>query len=166
MWRCLVGAECKSAGIAARTLANIADVLGALSRGAGGLRSGPASNRRWNCAFQLLEVCTKSWLPILYIYGLLISGNGEIYGPSIHTTFLKQKNYTENVPAFPEDLLSPREIWWRKRDLTANGNVTWTKLSLQCFDTVGWRQEGHPACKSKSCHCQIWKVYNCFVIRR
>ena len=70
MWRCLVGAECKSAGIAARTLANIADVLGALSRGAGGLRSGPASNRQWNCAFQLLEVCTKSfagWLPILYM---------------------------------------------------------------------------------------------------
>jgi len=54
--RVLVGAECQSAGIAARTLANIADMLGAMSRGAGGLRSGPASNRQWNYAFQLLEV--------------------------------------------------------------------------------------------------------------
>jgi len=53
---CVVGAECKSAGIAARTLANIADVLGAMSRGCGGLRSGPACNKQWNFAFQLLEV--------------------------------------------------------------------------------------------------------------
>lgn len=57
---CVVGAECKSPGIAARTLANIADVLGAMSRGAGGLRSGPASNEQWNYAFQLLEVCLKT----------------------------------------------------------------------------------------------------------
>ena len=57
---CVVGAECKSAGIAARTLANIADVLGAMSRGAGGLRSGPACNKQWMYAFQLLEVCGNS----------------------------------------------------------------------------------------------------------
>jgi fucokinase len=50
-----VGMECSSAGIAARTLANIADVLGAMSRGAGGLRSGPACNNQWDMAFQLLE---------------------------------------------------------------------------------------------------------------
>ena len=24
-------------------------------------------------------------------------------------------------------------------------------FSLQCFDTVGWRQEGHPACKKTGC---------------
>ena len=59
---CIVGAECKSAGIAARTLANIADVLGAMSHGAGGLRSGPACNSQWNSAFQLLEVCSKKAL--------------------------------------------------------------------------------------------------------
>jgi len=57
---CVVGAECNSAGIAARTLANIADVLGSMSRGAGGLRSGPASNKQWDYAFQLLEVRRNS----------------------------------------------------------------------------------------------------------
>jgi len=24
-------------------------------------------------------------------------------------------------------------------------------ISLQCFDTVGWQQEGHPACKKTGC---------------
>ena len=52
----VVGAQCTSAGIAARTLANIADMLGAMSRGAGGLRSGPACNKQWKSAFDLLEV--------------------------------------------------------------------------------------------------------------
>ena len=47
---------CRSPGIAARTLANIADVLAARARGRGGLRSGPAGNRQWSKAFQLLEV--------------------------------------------------------------------------------------------------------------
>ena len=51
-----VGSKCGSAGTAARTLANIADVLGAMSRGNGGLRSGPACNRQWESAFKLLEV--------------------------------------------------------------------------------------------------------------
>ena len=30
------------------------------------------------------------------------------------------------------------------------GGISWPAYSLlllQCFDTVGWRQEGHPACK-------------------
>ena len=52
----LVGMECGSAGVAARILANIADVLGAMSMDDGGLRSGPASNQQWHTAFQLLEV--------------------------------------------------------------------------------------------------------------
>lgn len=50
-----VGSEEKSPGIAARTLASIAEVLGAMSKGDGGLRSGPASNLLWQSAFQLLE---------------------------------------------------------------------------------------------------------------
>jgi len=25
-------------------------------------------------------------------------------------------------------------------------------INLQCFGTVGWRQEGHPACKTKEGH--------------
>lgn len=45
------------AGIAARTLANIADVLGCMAGPKGGLRSGPAANKAWAKAFQLLEVC-------------------------------------------------------------------------------------------------------------
>lgn len=53
-----VGIASESPGIAARTLASIAEVLGAMSRGEGGLRSGPASNLQWEPAFQLLEVCT------------------------------------------------------------------------------------------------------------
>lgn len=44
------------AGVAARTLANIADVLGCMAGPKGGLRSGPAANASWAKAFQLLEV--------------------------------------------------------------------------------------------------------------
>jgi fucokinase len=46
----------KDPGIAARTLANIADVLGAMAKDEGGLRSGPASNEKWTSAFTALEV--------------------------------------------------------------------------------------------------------------
>uniref|UniRef100_A0A4W4DQI8 L-fucose kinase n=1 Tax=Electrophorus electricus TaxID=8005 RepID=A0A4W4DQI8_ELEEL len=43
-------------GVAARTLACIADVLGCLAgEGRGGLRSGPAANPSWTPAFRLLE---------------------------------------------------------------------------------------------------------------
>ncbi|XP_059337757.1 L-fucose kinase [Ammospiza nelsoni] len=43
------------AGIAARALACIADVLGCMAQGEGGLRSGPAANREWASAFERLE---------------------------------------------------------------------------------------------------------------
>ncbi|KAL4234744.1 hypothetical protein ACF0H5_006386 [Mactra antiquata] len=43
------------AGMAARTLANIADVLGCMAGAKGGLRSGPAANKTWAKAFKLLE---------------------------------------------------------------------------------------------------------------
>ncbi|XP_068267235.1 L-fucose kinase isoform X3 [Nyctibius grandis] len=43
------------AGIAARALACIAEVLGCMARGEGGLRSGPAANREWASAFGRLE---------------------------------------------------------------------------------------------------------------
>ncbi|KAG6920409.1 L-fucose kinase, partial [Chelydra serpentina] len=42
-------------GVAARALACIADVLGCMAKGNGGLRSGPAANREWALAFQQLE---------------------------------------------------------------------------------------------------------------
>lgn len=43
-------------GVAARTLACIADVLGCMAgEGKGGLRSGPAGNPAWAYAFSLLE---------------------------------------------------------------------------------------------------------------
>uniref|UniRef100_A0A8W8K6I8 L-fucose kinase n=1 Tax=Magallana gigas TaxID=29159 RepID=A0A8W8K6I8_MAGGI len=42
-------------GVAARTLANIADVLGSKAGQKGGLRSGPAANKAWAKAFNLLE---------------------------------------------------------------------------------------------------------------
>lgn len=43
-------------GIAARSLACIADVLGCMAgEGRGGLRSGPAANPSWASAFRLLE---------------------------------------------------------------------------------------------------------------
>ncbi|XP_060694261.1 L-fucose kinase isoform X2 [Hemiscyllium ocellatum] len=42
-------------GIAARTLACVADVLGCMAGGQGGLRSGPAANPAWTDAFHLLE---------------------------------------------------------------------------------------------------------------
>ncbi|XP_041455292.1 L-fucose kinase-like [Lytechinus variegatus] len=50
-----IACKCNSAGIAARCLACIADVLGTMAGGKGGLRSGPGGNKTWTDAFQLLE---------------------------------------------------------------------------------------------------------------
>ncbi|NXT24565.1 FUK kinase, partial [Syrrhaptes paradoxus] len=50
-----VASAAGDAGIAARALACIADVLGCMARGEGGLRSGPAANREWALAFGRLE---------------------------------------------------------------------------------------------------------------
>uniref|UniRef100_A0A4W3ITY9 L-fucose kinase n=1 Tax=Callorhinchus milii TaxID=7868 RepID=A0A4W3ITY9_CALMI len=50
-----VASTAEDLGVAARTLASIADVLGCLAKGQGGLRSGPAANQAWTTAFQLLE---------------------------------------------------------------------------------------------------------------
>ncbi|KAI0236301.1 L-fucose kinase [Lamellibrachia satsuma] len=50
-----VAVECQSAGIAARTLANIACLLSCMARGHGGLQSGPAANQCWKPAMLLLE---------------------------------------------------------------------------------------------------------------
>ncbi|XP_072135383.1 L-fucose kinase isoform X1 [Mobula birostris] len=50
-----VAATTSDPGVAARTLACVADVLGCMAGGRGGLRSGPAANRAWSEAFQLLE---------------------------------------------------------------------------------------------------------------
>ncbi len=47
--------ENNSPSIAARGLAFIANVLGAMANGKGGLRSGPAANAAWQGAFALLE---------------------------------------------------------------------------------------------------------------
>ncbi|XP_068115798.1 L-fucose kinase isoform X2 [Hyperolius riggenbachi] len=43
------------AGVAARALACVADVLGCMADGEGGLRSGPAANKAWAPAYLLLE---------------------------------------------------------------------------------------------------------------
>ena len=53
-----VASETVSPGIAARTLANIADMLGGMAGTQGGLRSGPAGNIKWKKAFSYLEVFT------------------------------------------------------------------------------------------------------------
>ncbi|GAB1609418.1 L-fucose kinase-like [Argonauta hians] len=51
-----VAIDCQQTpGTAARTLANIADLLACMAKGCGGLRSGPAANSSWNKAFQFLE---------------------------------------------------------------------------------------------------------------
>ncbi|KAK3697445.1 hypothetical protein RRG08_031209 [Elysia crispata] len=50
-----VASETVSPGIAARTLANIADMLGGMAGTQGGLRSGPAGNIKWKKAFSYLE---------------------------------------------------------------------------------------------------------------
>ncbi|XP_005105725.1 L-fucose kinase [Aplysia californica] len=50
-----VASETSSPGVAARTLANIADMLGGMAGTRGGLRSGPASNVDWRKAFAFLE---------------------------------------------------------------------------------------------------------------
>lgn len=41
--------------MAARALACVADVLGCMAEGRGGLRSGPAANPEWLWAFKILE---------------------------------------------------------------------------------------------------------------
>ncbi|KFP19644.1 L-fucose kinase, partial [Egretta garzetta] len=51
----LVASTAGDAGIAARALACIADVLGCMAQGEGGLRSGPAANSEWASAFRCLE---------------------------------------------------------------------------------------------------------------
>ena len=51
----LVASTAGDAGIAARALACIAEVLGCMAQGEGGLRSGPAANREWASAFRRLE---------------------------------------------------------------------------------------------------------------
>ncbi|NWR60101.1 FUK kinase, partial [Bucorvus abyssinicus] len=50
-----VASTASDAGIAARALACIAEVLGCMAQGEGGLRSGPAANREWVSAFGRLE---------------------------------------------------------------------------------------------------------------
>ncbi|XP_066569587.1 L-fucose kinase [Amia ocellicauda] len=50
-----VAADCEDPGVAARTLACVADVLGCMAGGEGGLRGGPAANPAWSPAFALLE---------------------------------------------------------------------------------------------------------------
>ncbi|XP_032557408.1 L-fucose kinase [Chiroxiphia lanceolata] len=50
-----VASTAGDAGVAARALACIAEVLGCMARGEGGLRSGPAANREWASAFGCLE---------------------------------------------------------------------------------------------------------------
>lgn len=52
-----VASSTTSPGVAARTLACIADVLGAMAGERAGLRSGPARNESWMQAFELLDVC-------------------------------------------------------------------------------------------------------------
>lgn len=42
-------------GVAARCLSCVADVLVCMAAGRGGLRSGPAANEAWRCAYRLLE---------------------------------------------------------------------------------------------------------------
>jgi len=51
-----VACDCQDAGIAARVFGNIADLLGSMAYGRGGMRSGPGGNKMWNTAFQKLEV--------------------------------------------------------------------------------------------------------------
>ncbi|XP_053255380.1 L-fucose kinase isoform X4 [Podarcis raffonei] len=50
-----VASMARDPGVAARSLACIADLLGCLAKGEGGLRSGPAANAAWAQAFQHLE---------------------------------------------------------------------------------------------------------------
>ncbi|KAI1235477.1 hypothetical protein IHE44_0002342 [Lamprotornis superbus] len=50
-----IASTANDAGIAARALACIAEVLGCMAQGEGGLRSGPAANREWASAFGRLE---------------------------------------------------------------------------------------------------------------
>ncbi|NWY01788.1 FUK kinase, partial [Nothoprocta ornata] len=50
-----VASTANDASVAARALACVADVLGCMARGEGGLRSGPAANKEWASAFGRLE---------------------------------------------------------------------------------------------------------------
>ena len=51
-------ASCENSSQAARLLAAVADLLGCAAGNEAGLRSGPAYNKDWDPAFDLLEVFT------------------------------------------------------------------------------------------------------------
>jgi len=57
--------------------------------------------------------------------------------------------------------------WLVMRRMTAFLTKSCQRASgLQCFDAVGWRQEGHPACKKLSGEVLVWlsvwsKVQTC-----
>lgn len=50
-----VAAGAGDPGVAARALACVADILGCMAEGRGGLRSGPAANPEWVRPFSYLE---------------------------------------------------------------------------------------------------------------
>ena len=75
----LVAIDCQSAGVAARTLANIACLLSCMARGRGGLQSGPAANLQWKPAMLLLEVVIDRNLNVYFRHALLLqSGSVRI----------------------------------------------------------------------------------------
>lgn len=66
-FRSTVASTTSSPGVAARTLACVADVLGAMAGERAGLRSGPARNESWMHAFDLLYVSALYYLHLPHI---------------------------------------------------------------------------------------------------
>ena len=59
--------------MAARTLACVADVLGAMAGERAGLRSGPARNESWMHAFELLDVSVLRCFNTLHILAKMLT---------------------------------------------------------------------------------------------
>ena len=84
--------------MAARTLACIADVLGAMAGERAGLRSGPARNESWMHAFELLDVCVMNNIlcqanAVLKLYRKLSNEGLTIYYEDRHVTKLTYAVY-------------------------------------------------------------------------
>ena len=84
--------------MAARTLACIADVLGAMAGERAGLRSGPARNESWMHAFELLDVCVMNNIlcqanAVLKLYRKLSNVGLTIYHEDRHVTKLTYAVY-------------------------------------------------------------------------
>jgi len=71
------------------------------------------------------------------------------------TGLLTYLDSTDDVPEDDIDRINVRDNL-KLAQVTAAANHNNNSCCLQCFDAVGWVQEGHPACKKLSGGVLAW----------